>query len=108
MRVDAVRGHVDAMVLGILETGPLHGYAIIEALAVRSGGALDLPAGTVYPALHRLERVGWLSSSWAMVGGRRRRSYELTDSGRRQLQTARREWRQFTAGVGAVLGEAPA
>ena len=96
------------MLLGVLESGPLHGYAIIEAVTRRSGGTLDLPAGTIYPALHRLERSGMLRSSWTTVGGRRRRSYELTDSGRRRLQAERTEWRQFTVTIGAVLGEAPA
>jgi PadR family transcriptional regulator, regulatory protein PadR len=108
MKPDAVRGHVDAMLLGVLESGPLHGYAIIEAVARRSGGTLDLPAGTIYPALHRLERSGMLSSSWTTVGGRRRRSYALTDAGRGRLQTERAEWRQFSVTIGAVLGEAPA
>lgn len=108
MKADAVRGHVDAMLLGVLESGPLHGYAIIEAVTRRSGGALDLAAGTIYPSLHRLERSGVLSSSWTTVGGRRRRSYALTDAGRGRLQSERAEWRQFSATIGAVLGEAPA
>jgi PadR family transcriptional regulator PadR len=108
MKADALRGHVDAMLLGVLEAGPLHGYAIIESLTRRSGGSLELPAGTIYPALHRLERGGLLSSSWTTVGGRRRRSYSLTEAGRGRLQAERVAWRQFTRTIGAVLGEAPA
>jgi len=56
----------------VLEPGPRHGYAIMEALRVRGGGQVDLPTGTVYPALHRLERAGLVQATWAAAGGRRR------------------------------------
>src|ERR671925_546188 len=95
MRPDAVRGHLDGLILAVLEEGPRHGYAIIEALQVRSGGALDLPTGTVYPALRRLERAGLLSGSWSTVGGRERRTYTLTRAGRHALATQRAEWSEF-------------
>jgi DNA-binding PadR family transcriptional regulator len=58
MNPDALRGHMDALLLSVLEREPLHGYAIIEALRARSDGHLDLPTGTIYPALRRLERAG--------------------------------------------------
>ncbi|GAB3467567.1 helix-turn-helix transcriptional regulator [Actinophytocola sediminis] len=87
----------------MLEHGALHGYAIIEALQVRSGGALDLPTGTVYPALRRLERAALLSGSWSSVGGRDRRTYTLTRAGRHALARQRTEWREFTSVVDAVL-----
>ncbi len=67
MNPDALRGHMDALLLSVLEREPLHGYAIIEALQERSGGALSVPTGTVYPALRKLERAGLLSSEWATV-----------------------------------------
>lgn len=85
MKADAVRGHLDGLLLAVLEPGPLHGYAIIAAVQRRSGGVLELRTGTIYPALNRLERVGLLSSSWESAGERRRRCYELTEEGRRTL-----------------------
>ncbi|HEX2314691.1 MAG TPA: helix-turn-helix transcriptional regulator [Thermomonospora sp.] len=107
MRADAVRGHMDGLLLAVLERGPLHGYAIIAAVQERSGGALELRTGTIYPALNRLERLGLLSSDWQTVGERRRRHYRLTDAGRRSLATKRTAWREFTTAIGAVLDPAP-
>ncbi|MET9510409.1 helix-turn-helix transcriptional regulator [Streptomyces flavidovirens] len=106
MRADAVRGHLDGLLLAVLEAGPLHGYAIITAVQQRSGGVLDLRTGTIYPALNRLERLGLLSSSWDSVGERRRRCYELTDAGRSSLANERTAWREFTTAIGSVLNPA--
>uniref|UniRef100_UPI000781CF74 PadR family transcriptional regulator n=1 Tax=Herbidospora sakaeratensis TaxID=564415 RepID=UPI000781CF74 len=94
---------MDALLLSVVEHEPLHGYAIIEALRERSGGALDVPTGTVYPALRRLERAGFLASEWATVGGRKRRTYRLTDSGRAELAGERTAWSSFTSVIGRVL-----
>lgn len=106
MKADALRGHLDSLILAVVEHEPLHGYAIIEALSERSGGELGLPTGTVYPALRRLERAGYLDSAWSTVGGRRRRTYSLSRSGTTALARQREEWRTFSAVVGRVLGEA--
>ena len=106
MKSDALRGHLDALILATVERQPLHGYAIIEALAARSGGELDLPTGTVYPALRRLESAGYLKSDWSDETGRRRRTYTLSRAGRRQLATQREEWALFSKVVGSVLGPA--
>ncbi|WP_367128675.1 PadR family transcriptional regulator [Saccharothrix sp. HUAS TT1] len=103
MKADAVRGHLDALLLAALESGPLHGYAVITEVQRRSGGALELRTGTVYPALNRLERLGLLRSHWQPVADRPRRCYELTDAGRRGLSDARSTWREFTSAIGAVL-----
>jgi DNA-binding PadR family transcriptional regulator len=103
MRPELLKGHLDTLLLAVLESGPRHGYAVIEALRATSGGALDLPTGTVYPALHRLERAGLIASSWQTVGGRRRRDYRLTPSGRAALTEQRAVWEQFSIAVGAVL-----
>ncbi|MCP2259824.1 transcriptional regulator, PadR family [Streptoalloteichus tenebrarius] len=94
------------MLLSVLEAGPLHGYAIITAVQDRSGGALELRTGTIYPALNRLERLGLLRSSWQSVGERRRRCYELTEVGRRNLDTERSAWQAFTHAIGSVLAPA--
>jgi DNA-binding PadR family transcriptional regulator len=104
VNADTIRGHLDGMLLAVLEDAPLHGYGIIEALHRRSGGALDLPTGTVYPALRRLERAGWIDGSWSTVGGRKRRTYALSRAGRRELAARRSDWIRFSGVVGSVLG----
>lgn len=104
MKPEALRGHLDALILAVVEHEPLHGYAVIEALAARSRGALDLPTGTVYPALRRLERAGYLRSRWSTVGGRQRRTYRLTAAGQRALARERLEWHDFATIVEGVLG----
>ena len=73
MRAEELKGHLDALLLAALEDGPRHGYAVIEALRQSTGGRLDLPTGTIYPALHRLEAAGLIAGSWSVVAGRRRR-----------------------------------
>ncbi|RLK57966.1 transcriptional regulator [Actinokineospora cianjurensis] len=98
-----MRGHLDGLLLAVLEQGPLHGYAIITAVQQRSGGALELRTGTIYPALNRLERVGLLRSTKQSSGERHRRCYELTDAGRRTLANERTAWQEFTAAIGSVL-----
>ncbi|HKS99538.1 MAG TPA: helix-turn-helix transcriptional regulator [Rugosimonospora sp.] len=103
MKADALRGHLDALLLAVLDDEPRHGYAIIEALQERTGGVLNLPTGTVYPALRRLERSGLVHSTWSTVGGRERRTYQLTSSGRRTLSEERSAWQEFTGAIGAVL-----
>lgn len=108
MKPDVLRGHLDGMILSVLEGAPLHGYAVMEALQERSGGSLDLPTGTLYPALRRLERAGFLRSEWSTVGGRRRRTYRLTASGRRMLAEERTAWQAFSALVDEVLRPGPA
>ncbi|MBU8858821.1 MULTISPECIES: helix-turn-helix transcriptional regulator [unclassified Micromonospora] len=104
MKAQALHGHLDALLLAVLERGALHGYAIIEALRARSGGALDLPTGTIYPALRRLERAGLVASTWSTVNGRERRTYELTEAGGRALSGERADWREFSTTVGRFLG----
>jgi DNA-binding PadR family transcriptional regulator len=109
MRPELLKGHLDALLLAVLERGPRHGYAVIEAVRAGSGGALDLPTGTVYPALHRLERAGLVASDWSTVGGRRRRAYRLTAAGTAALREHRAVWDRFSAAVTALLaGPAPA
>jgi PadR family transcriptional regulator, regulatory protein PadR len=103
MRGEALKGHLDGMLLASLAAGPAHGYMVIESLREASGGTFDLPEGTVYPALHRLEEVGLIASRWSRVSGRRRRVYDLTAKGRRALDDRRGEWRQFAGAMEAVL-----
>ena len=102
MEAEELKGHLDALILAVIAAKPMHGYAVIEELRARSAGKLALPEGTVYPALHRLERSGLLSSAWSDAG-RRRRVYSLTRSGRRELGVRRTRWREFSTTVEAVL-----
>lgn len=108
MKAQALHGHLDALLLAVLEHKPLHGYAIIEALEARSDGSLSPPTGTIYPALRRLERAGYVDSSWSTVNGRERRTYRLTPAGRGALAGERSAWVEFSSTVGRFLGEAPA
>jgi PadR family transcriptional regulator, regulatory protein PadR len=104
MNRERLKGNLDLLLLSVLAAGPAHGYAIISALRDRSEGTFDLPEGTIYPALHRLEEAGLLASSWAQAEGRRRRVYGLTDEGVAALAAERTEWQRFAGGVRAVLG----
>ena len=101
-----LKGHLDLIVLAALSDGPAHGYAVIEAIRSRSGQAFDLPEGTIYPALHRLEQAGLLSSHWTVAeSGRRRRVYALTRQGRRALADRRAVWERFANAIEGVLGQ---
>lgn len=105
MRGEAIKGHLDLLLLSVLAEGPLHGYGVIEALKVRSGEAFDLPEGTIYPALHRLERDGAISSRWDVGDtSRRRRMYSLTRPGRKRLAERRSDWAGFRDAVTSVIG----
>jgi transcriptional regulator len=107
MRGQALKGHLDLLILAVVADDPAHGYAVIEGLRDRSGDVFDLPEGTVYPALHRLEKSGLLGSEWSVVGGRRRRTYRLTKKGERSLHAERRQWEDFSSAVSRVLGGTP-
>jgi PadR family transcriptional regulator PadR len=104
MRRERLKGHLDLLLLSVLAAGPAHGYAVIAALRDRSEGTFDLPEGTIYPALHRLEDARLLGSSWADADGRQRRVYALTDKGVAALAAEQNEWRRFASGVQAVVG----
>ena len=101
---EALKGHLDLLLLAVLSEGPAHGYAVIEALRSRSEGVFDLPEGTVYPALHRLEDQGLLNSSWSEDSGRRKRIYQLTPKGQQALATRQNEWLKFSKAVSSTVG----
>ena len=92
------------MILKVVADSPNHGYAIIADLHARSGRRFDVPEGTVYPALHRLEHRGLLESSWAEGSTRRRRVYRITAAGLKALASERSDWNEFAAGVQSILG----
>jgi len=101
---EALKGHLDLLLLAILAEEPAHGYAVIESLRLRSNELFDLPEGTVYPALHRLESQGLLRSHWQEDAPRRRRVYELTLKGQQALAIRQDEWRKFSKAVNTTAG----
>ncbi len=107
MSGQALKGHLDLLLLAVVSDGAKHGYVIINELRDRSDDEFDLPEGTVYPALHRLQKGGFLSSEWTVVQGRRRRTYRLTDKGRGALGEQRKAWLAFSDAIGNVLKGVP-
>ncbi|MEO7122692.1 MAG: helix-turn-helix transcriptional regulator [Lacisediminihabitans sp.] len=104
MKPNQTKGNLDVLLLGVLSAGPGHGYEVITALKEKSGGEFDLPEGTVYPSLHRLEDEGLLASSWSAMQGRRRRVYQLTTAGEASLAAGRQSWERFSMGMNLILG----
>ena len=104
MRGELIKGHLDLLLLSVLADEPRHGYAVIEELRARSDEAFDLPEGTIYPALHRLENEGLLASRWDASTGRKRRVYQVTRQGRKALVARKEEWSGFASAVGGVIG----
>jgi DNA-binding PadR family transcriptional regulator len=107
MTPEALKGHLDLLLLSTIAKAPGHGYAIAEALRTDTETRVDLAEGTLYPALHRLERAGFVAGRWSAVNGRRRRVYQLTTKGQRALAAKHREWDQFAQTVYAVVGGRP-
>src|SRR5689334_3641611 len=101
MNAETLKGHLDLLLLAAVQPSPAHGYAIAERLRAKSASAFDLAEGTLYPALHRLERAGLLASRWAEQTGRRRRIYQLTPRGRRALVERQADWHAFARAVHA-------
>lgn len=101
---DQLHGTLDMLVLKVLDSGPLHGYAIALRLQRLSRDVLNVEEGSLYPALYRMERRGWLGSAWSMSEtGRRARFYKLTRSGRAQLEAETASWLRLTTAVAGVL-----
>ena len=102
-----LHGALDALILKTLTRGPSHGYAIARFIEDTTGDAVLLEDGSLYPALYRLERRGWVAAEWGTSElGRRAKLYRLTDAGRRQLAAEVATWRRFAAGVSKLLGPA--
>ncbi len=101
-------GTVDTLLLEVISEGPTYGYAIAQTVLGRSRGYFEITEGSLYPALHRLERQKLVDSFWKEAEGRERKYYKLTPAGRRALEAKKKEWRQFVTGVHGILGEAGA
>jgi transcriptional regulator len=101
---DLLPGTLDLLILSSLESGPAHGYAVMDAIWSRSGELFRVEEGALYPALHRLEVKGWLASDWGMSeANRRAKYYRLTAAGKKQLATARDDWRRIALGMNRVV-----
>jgi PadR family transcriptional regulator PadR len=103
-RVGLPQGTLDLLILKTLGLGPQHGWAISERLQQISSDVLRVQQGSLYPALHRLQRRGWIKGSWGTSeNNRRAKYYELTEAGRRQLEVEETSWRKLAAAVGQIL-----
>ncbi|HEX5139917.1 MAG TPA: PadR family transcriptional regulator [Dehalococcoidia bacterium] len=103
MKGEALKGHLDLILLAALEAGPTYGYSIAARVASATGGNVTLSDGTIYTALHRLEHAGLLTSRYMTSKGRRRRVYSLTDRGWQESARLRREWWDFARGLEVLL-----
>ena len=103
-RLDLPQGTLDLLILKALSLEPMHGWAITQRLHQVSREVFDIPQGSLYPALHRLERRGWISAQWGTSDNNRKaKYYELTRAGRRQLDAETQGWARLTAAVRLVL-----
>jgi len=103
-RLELPQGTLDLLMLKVLSLHPMHGWAISERLRQVSKAMLQIPQGSIYPALHRLERRGWVAAEWGPSDNNRKaKYYELTKLGRKQLSSESNQWARLTAAVGFVL-----
>jgi PadR family transcriptional regulator, regulatory protein PadR len=106
-RIDLPQGTLDLLILRTLALGPQHGWAVSERVQQISSDVLRIQQGSLYPALHRLERRGWIKARWGVSeNNRRAKYYELTKSGRVQLEAETKAWEKLTAAMAQVLGTA--
>jgi PadR family transcriptional regulator, regulatory protein PadR len=107
-RVELLQGTLDMLILRTLQWGPQHGYGMVQALRVNSGEVLQVETGSLYPALHRLERQGWVRSEWKQSeSNQRAKYYRITAAGKKQLTTDRTLWEQMVAAVAAIMQGEP-
>ena len=106
-RIELLQGTLDLLILQTLQWGPQHGYGITQAIRANSSDALQVDTGSLYPALHRLERQKWVAASWRQSeNNQRTRVYRLTATGKRQLLSARSRWERLQAAIAGVLNPA--
>lgn len=103
-RIELLQGTLDMLVLQALQWGEQHGYAISQALRARSGEVLQVETGSLYPALHRMERNKWIAAEWRMTEqNQRARFYRITAEGRRQLARDRSKWDAMVAAIASIM-----
>ena len=107
-QVDILQGTLDMLILKAVSLGPLHGYGILLRIQQVSKDALQVPQGSLYPALYRLEHRGWIAAEWGESENKRKaKYYRLTAAGRKQLRTERREWKRLAVAIADVLAAEP-
>lgn len=105
-RVELLQGTLDMIILQTLRWGPRHGYGIAQMIRATSRETLRVQTGSLYPALHRLEKQGWISAEWDVSENEQRvRVYRLTAAGRKQLQSERSRWEQFSSAIARIMTE---
>jgi transcriptional regulator len=103
-RIELLQGTVDVLILKTLSWGPLHGYAIARFIKQTTGETLQLEEGALYPALHRMERRGWIEAEWGISeNNRRAKYYQLTAKGKNALSTQANTWQRYSEAVGRLL-----
>ncbi|HEV2232884.1 MAG TPA: PadR family transcriptional regulator [Terriglobia bacterium] len=103
-RVELLQGTLDLLILQTLQWGPQHGYAISQSIRGRSGDVLQVETGSLYPALHRLEKQGWVSSQWKQTeSNQRAKYYRLTAAGRRQLLSEQVRWKEIVKAIAGIM-----
>jgi transcriptional regulator len=106
-RIELLQGTLDLLVLQTLQWGPQHGYGISQAIRANSGEILQVDTGSLYPALHRLERQKWIAADWKLSENKQRvRIYRLTATGKKQLLSERSRWEQLSDAIAGVLSPA--
>jgi PadR family transcriptional regulator, regulatory protein PadR len=103
-KIELLQGTLDMLVLQTLQWGAQHGYGITQAIRIRSGEVLQVETGSLYPALHRLERQGWVRSEWKQTeSNQRAKYYRITASGKKQLASDHSRWQQMVEAIGAIM-----
>ena len=106
-RIELLQGTLDLLILETLRWAPQHGYSISQAIRAHSGDVLQVDTGSLYPALHRLERQGWVRAEWTVSDNKQRtRVYSLTAAGRKHLVGERSRWEQMSSAIASVLSRA--
>ena len=106
-RIELLQGTLDLLILQTLQWGAQHGYGISQAIRARSGEALQVDTGSLYPALHRLERQKWIAAAWKVSENKQRvRVYRLTAAGKKQLLSERSRWEQLSEAIAGILNPA--
>jgi PadR family transcriptional regulator PadR len=106
-RIELLQGSLDLLILQTLQWGPRHGYGISQAIRANSGELLQVDTGSLYPALHRMEREGWIAADWKVSENKQRvRVYRLTAAGKKQLVSERSRWEQISEAIAGVLNPA--
>ena len=107
-QVDILQGTLDMLILKAVSLGPLHGYGILLRIQQISKDALQIPQGSLYPALYRLQHRGWIAAQWGESENKRKaKYYSLTAAGRKQLRSEQQEWKRLAVAIADVLGAEP-